>query len=160
MSVGTPILKICPLKHFPEISEFQLPTYATEGAVGMDVRACLPTGDRNMRIFPGERKAIPTGLAVQVPEGYELQVRPRSGISLKTDLLMVNSPGTIDTDYRGEVHVILGNFGKELIYIHHGDRVAQWVISPVVKPILHYVTFEELTHTKRGTGGFGSTGIS
>lgn len=156
-SSNAPILKICPLEHFRDLS---LPKFQTDGAVGMDVQACLTQFEKQqVAIYPGKRVKIPTGLAVQVPEGYELQVRPRSGISLKTDLLMVNSPGTIDTDFTGETHVILGNFGKYLIKIYHGDRIAQWVVAPVVKPTLQVISYDELPKTKRGSNGFGSTGV-
>ena len=151
----TQILKICPMPHFFR-GKLELPRYQTSGSVGMDVRACFEDPTTTMTLYPWERKAIPTGLKVGIPEGYELQVRPRSGMSLKTSLLMVNSPGTIDQAYRGETHIIMGNFGTEPYVVHHGDRIAQWVMAPIIKPQLQIV--EDLETTLRGSGGFGSTG--
>ncbi len=148
-------LKIFPLDNFRK-GDLPLPSYETAGSVGMDVRACLGKEGDVLIIHPGERKKIPTGLAIEIPMGYEIQVRPRSGISLKTDLLMVNSPGTIDNDYRNEVHVIMGNIGKDPFTICHGDRIAQWVMAPIIRANLVVVT--ELSSTARGMGGFGSTG--
>jgi dUTP pyrophosphatase len=150
--MNTVRLKVKPLEHFQGL---EIPRYQTSGSVGMDVRACLKQD--SLVIRPGERVAIPTGLAVSIPEGYELQVRPRSGLSLRSNLLMVNSPGTIDVDFTGETHVIMGNFGPENIQIHHGDRIAQWILSPVVRAELQVVS--DLTETDRGAKGFGSTGM-
>lgn len=132
-----------------------LPSYETEQAAGADIRACLGKGEK-MAIGPGQRVLVPTGLAFEIEKGYEVQVRPRSGLSLKTHLLVVNSPGTIDSDYRGEVKVILGNFGTEAEVIEHGDRIAQLVVAPVVQASFEAVS--ELGQTERGDGGFGSTG--
>lgn len=151
----TPLLRIAPTSDFLA-SGLPLPSYQTSGSVGMDVRVCLPQNKSSVVLLPGERQCLPTGLRVQVPEGYELQTRPRSGVSLKTSLLMVNSPGTIDQDYRGETKLIMGNFGDDPILVHHGERIAQWVVAPVVRPRIEIV--ESLSDTIRGTGGFGSTG--
>ncbi|TNF00151.1 MAG: dUTP diphosphatase [Deltaproteobacteria bacterium] len=142
------------LSHFD--AELPLPSYETLWAAGADIRACLGPGEE-MVIKPGERVLIPTGLAMEIPQGYEIQVRPRSGLSLKTGLLIVNSPGTIDSDYRGELKVIMGNLGQNDEIIKHGDRVAQLLVAPVVQAKFEVV--DELTETKRGAGGFGSTGV-
>jgi len=147
------VVKLKRLDHFD--NSLLLPSYETKGAAGADIRACLESG--SMTIKPGERALVPTGLAFEIPFGYEVQVRPRSGLSLKTDLLVVNSPGTIDCDYRGEVKIILGNFGQNDIEIKHGERVAQLVFAPVIQASFE-VTNEELSNTERGSGGFGSTG--
>ncbi len=146
------IVKVLKLAHFDPT--FALPAYETSGAAGADVRACLQAP---LAIRPGERILVPTGLAMEIPEGYEVQVRPRSGLSLKTSLLVVNAPGTIDSDYRGEVKIILGNFGTKDELISHGDRVAQLVLAPVTQA-LYIVAEEMLSETVRGAGGFGSTG--
>lgn len=146
-------VKIKKLENFD--NELKLPAYETTQAAGADIRANLPE-DGQMVIDAGDRVLIPTGLAFEIEPGYEVQVRPRSGLSLKTHLLVVNSPGTIDADYRGEVKIIMGNFGKDPEVIKHGDRIAQIVIAPV-----HQANFEvvsELGDTARGKGGFGSTG--
>ncbi len=147
-------VKLLKLEHF----DSELPRYETSGAAGADIRASLPKEMRGegLIIEPGKRVLIPTGLAMQIPEGMEIQVRPRSGLSFKTNLLVVNSPGTIDCDYRGEVKIIMGNFGNEAHTIEHGERVAQLVLAPVTQ-----ATFQvegELDSTERGAGGFGSTG--
>lgn len=147
-------VKIKKLSHYDE--SFPLPSYETTGAAGADVRASLGTGEK-MLIKPGERVLVPTGLSMEIPSGYEVQVRPRSGLSFKTGLMVLNSPGTIDCDYRGEVKIILGNLGKIDEVINHGDRVAQLVLAPVVQA-RYCETTEELSSTARGTGGFGSTG--
>ncbi len=141
------------LSHFDE--SFDLPFYATEGAAGADVRASFPD-KKSFTVAPGERVLVPTGLQVEIPVGYELQVRPRSGLSLKSPLLVVNAPGTIDCDYRGEVNVIIGNFGSAPYVIEHGLRIAQLVLAPVVQA--RYSVATTLGETARGTGGFGSTG--
>lgn len=146
-------IKIKTLDHFD--SEFELPFYATEGAAGADIRASLPE-KKSISIKPGQRVLIPTGLCFEIPLGFEIQVRPRSGLSLKSTLMVVNSPGTIDCDYRGEVNIIIGNFGNEDYVIEHGLRIAQLVLAPVIQA--KYVTANELGETKRGAGGFGSTG--
>ena len=130
-----------------------LPRYASVGAAGMDLVAALETP---LTLEPGERAAVPTGIALALPEGYEAQVRPRSGLALKHGLTVLNSPGTIDADYRGEVKVILINLGPEDFTIRRGDRIAQLLISPVSQAAWDEV--ETLDDTARGTGGFGSTG--
>ncbi|MEC7275718.1 MAG: dUTP diphosphatase [Bdellovibrionota bacterium] len=149
-------VKLLALEHFDRTFDF--PRYETEGAAGADIRASLPSEMRGegLVIRPGQRVLVPTGLAMEIPLGFEIQVRPRSGLSFKTSLLVVNSPGTIDCDYRGEVKVILGNFGTEDYTISHGDRIAQLVLAPVTQA--QFVEGETLTSTERGAGGFGSTG--
>jgi dUTP pyrophosphatase len=132
----------------------EAPSYETAGASGMDVRACLDTA---MRIPAGAAAAIPTGLAFEIPPGYEMQARPRSGLALKHCITLLNSPGTIDSDYRGELAIILINLGNKDFTVHHGDRVAQLVFAPVVRAALSEITL--LSETGRGTGGFGSTGL-
>ncbi|MFA7613422.1 MAG: dUTP diphosphatase [Candidatus Caldatribacteriota bacterium] len=146
-------VKVKTLDHFDP--EFDLPFYATEQAAGADIRASLP-GKKSMIVKPGQRVLVPTGLAMEIPAGYEIQVRPRSGLSLKSPLLVVNAPGTIDSDYRGEVNIIVGNFGSEDFEIEHGLRIAQLVIAPVLQA--KYVQSSDLNETARGAGGFGSTG--
>ncbi|MFT6070286.1 MAG: dUTP pyrophosphatase [Bacteriovoracaceae bacterium] len=135
--------------------ELQLPGYETTGAAGADVRASIGPSE-SITIKPGERTLIPTGLAMEIPFGYEIQVRPRSGLSFKTGLMVCNSPGTIDCDYRGEVKIILGNLGSKDEVINHGERVAQLVLAPVVQA--SYEIVDSLGNTDRGAGGFGSTG--
>lgn len=142
------------LSHFDE--SFPLPSYETKGAAGADVRASLEDKDQ-LVIKPGQRVLVPTGLSMEIPLGYEVQVRPRSGLSFKTGLMVLNSPGTVDSDYRGEVKIILGNLGDKDEVINHGDRVAQLVLAPVVQAA-YVLTTQELSETDRGTGGFGSTG--
>ena len=146
-------IKIKLLDHFDH--ELPLPCYETTEAAGADLRACLGKGEK-MIIAPGERKLVPTGMSFEIPSGHEVQVRPRSGLSLKTGLMVVNSPGTIDADYRGEVKVILGNLGDKDEVIEHGDRVAQMVLCPVIQA--NFSVCDDLTSTARGSGGFGSTG--
>lgn len=131
-----------------------LPEYRTAGAAGLDLCAALP---EPLLLGPGERRLIPTGLALAIPEGYEGQVRPRSGLALRHGIGMVNSPGTIDSDYRGELGVILINHGQEPFRIEPGDRIAQLVICPVVRARLLEVA--ALDDTQRGAGGYGSTGV-
>lgn len=140
-----------------------LPAYMSKNASGMDLKACLADPfkfpDGNILIQPGEVKAIPTGLAVEIPEGCEMQIRPRSGLSLTTKLRIPNAPGTIDADYRGEIKVILehaGYISDRPIMIEHGDRIAQAIIVPVIHVLNECA--DSLEDTDRGTGGFGSTG--
>lgn len=149
-------VKLKKLDHFDE--QFEIPAYETDMAAGADIRACLPEGSvgKTLTIQPGQRTLVPTGLAMEIPIGFEIQIRPRSGLSLKTDLLVVNSPGTIDADYRGEVKIILGNFGNSPVVIEHGQRIAQMVLAPITQA--QFVWANELTPTERGLGGFGSTG--
>jgi dUTP pyrophosphatase len=135
-----------------------LPDYATAGAAGMDVCANLAPASRagGMVLAPGARALVPTGLAVEIPEGYEIQVRPRSGLALREGIALVNSPGTIDSDYRGEIGVIVINHGQAPVTITHGMRIAQIVLSQV--PRIRWRMVEGLGASARGTGGFGSTG--
>jgi deoxyuridine 5'-triphosphate nucleotidohydrolase len=139
------------LKRLPHGEGLPLPTYATDGAAGMDVVAA-----EDSVLAPGARAAIATGFAIAIPEGYEVQVRPRSGLALKHGITCLNTPGTIDSDYRGEVKVILANLGQEPFVIARGDRIAQLVPAPVQRAVLEVV--ETLDDTARGVGGFGSTG--
>lgn len=132
-----------------------LPSYETAGAAGADVRASFP--DRGaITLEPGARALIPTGLRVEIPDGFEVQVRPRSGLALKHGITLPNTPGTIDSDYRGPLGVIVLNAGQEPFEIAHGDRIAQLVVAPVVQARFELV--DDLADTARGDGGFGSTG--
>jgi len=133
--------------------DLPLPRYMSEAAAGMDVCAAV---EEPLTIAPGEVKLVPTGLFVAVPEGCEVQVRPRSGLALKHGLVVVNSPGTIDADYRGEVGIILGNIGRAAVEITRGMRIAQWVVASVARADVRMV--EELPDSRRGDGGFGSSG--
>ncbi|MCG8374406.1 MAG: dUTP diphosphatase [Balneolales bacterium] len=142
-------------KRLPHARDLPLPAYESKSAAGMDLRAAL---SESVTLNPGERALIPTGLQMALPEGYEAQVRPRSGLAIRNGITMLNSPGTIDADYRGEVKVIAINHGSESFTIHHGDRIAQMVIAPVVQ--LEIRDVKELDDTERGTGGFGSTGVN
>ena len=130
-----------------------LPTYATEGSAGMDLRII-----EKVTLAPGERKLARTGLRMAIPLGYEGQVRPRSGLALKLGISMVNTPGTIDSDYRGEVGIILINMGQDVVQLNEGERVAQLVICPVTRAA--WQVTESLDATERGGGGFGSTGTA
>lgn len=142
-----------PIRVLPHGEGLDLPAYATEGSAGCDLRAAVSTA---LVIAPGGRTRVPTGLAVAIPEGFEGQVRMRSGLALKMGLILPNAPGTIDSDYRGELCVLVANIGAEPVEISRGDRIAQLVIAPVARARLERV--EELPATKRHTGGFGSTG--
>ncbi len=134
--------------------EAEIPQYMTPGSAGCDIKACLP---QNLRIEPGARVAVPTGLALAIPSGFEIQVRPRSGLAIKKGLTVINSPGTIDSDYRGEVMVLLINLGKETVELASGERIAQLVLQPVSQ--IDWKPSQELKSTERGSGGFGSTGV-
>jgi dUTP pyrophosphatase len=135
-----------------------LPAYATAGAAGMDLQANLAPEDRprGLTLAPGARALVPTGLALEIPASHEVQVRPRSGLALRHGLTVLNAPGTIDSDYRGELGVILVNLGAEPATVAHGDRVAQMVLAPVAR--VAWAEAEELAASPRGAGGFGSTG--
>lgn len=138
-------------------SSAKIPTYATEGSAGMDLSACI---SGPVTLGPGERFAFPTGIALAIPPGYEGQVRPRSGLARKHGIMMVNAPGTVDDDFRGEVHALLANIGDEPYTFQPGDRIAQLIIAPVVSAVLNVVlSVEDLGSTERGAGGFGSTGL-
>ncbi|MEO6359837.1 MAG: dUTP diphosphatase [Sphingomicrobium sp.] len=140
------------LQRLPHGKGLPLPVYATPGAAGMDVVAA-----EDRTLAPGERHAVATGFAIAIPEGFEVQVRPRSGLALKHGITCLNTPGTIDSDYRGEVKVILANLGAEPFEIRRGERIAQLVPAPVLKADFREV--ENLEETQRGAGGFGSTGV-
>jgi len=144
-----------PISRLPHAEGLPLPAYETAQAAGMDLRAAVPE-DTPLILHPGDRYAVPTGLAFALPQGFEGQVRPRSGLAFKSGITCLNSPGTIDADYRGEVKVILINHGPEDFVIRRGDRVAQLVIAPVVQAA--WVEVDDLDDTARGSGGFGSTG--
>ena len=130
-----------------------IPKYETIGSSGMDIAAHL---EKNIIIKPGEKAFVSTGFSIAIPKGYEVQIRPRSGLAAKKNITVLNTPGTIDADYRGEIKVILINHGKEEFVIENGERIAQMVVCPVVQANLEEV--EELSDTIRGSGGFGSTG--
>ncbi len=135
-----------------------LPTYETAGAAGADVRANFPADQRDgVTLEAGERVLVPTGLSLEIPQGYEVQMRPRSGLALKYGITLPNSPGTIDSDYRGPLGVIVLNAGQEPFEITHGMRIAQMVVAPVVTA--EFTLDQELSETSRGSGGFGSTGV-
>lgn len=137
-------------------SKNALPTYATSGSAGLDLKANL---DKNIVLLPGKRCLIPTGLHIQLPEGYEAQIRPRSGLALKNGITCCNAPGTLDTDYRGDIGVILINHGEAPYIIHDGDRIAQMIISKYEQAEFEPVaSIDELSKTERGDGGFGHTG--
>ena len=138
-------------------AEAQLPRRCTEFAAGFDLYACL-TESRSLVIDPGRRKLIPTGIALAIPESHEGQIRPRSGLALLHGVTILNAPGTIDADYRGEIQVLLVNLGDKQFEIHHGDRIAQLVLAAVSRMEPRWV--DELAETVRGTSGFGSTGRS
>ena len=130
-----------------------LPTYKTDGSSGMDLMANI---EQTIKILPGEKKIIPTGISVAIPKQYEIQIRPRSGLAAKNGISVLNTPGTIDSDYRGEIKVILVNLGKNNFKINKNDRIAQMVVCPITKVELEEV--RSLPETIRGKGGFGSTG--
>ncbi|PKP89935.1 MAG: dUTP diphosphatase [Alphaproteobacteria bacterium HGW-Alphaproteobacteria-16] len=139
------------LTRLPHGADLPLPAYATDGAAGMDVVAA-----EDHMLAPGARHAVATGLAIAIPPGFEVQVRPRSGLALKHGITCLNTPGTIDSDYRGEVKVILANLGSEPFAIRRGERIAQLVPAPVQRAV--FAEVESLDETARGSGGFGSTG--
>ena len=139
------------LQHLPHGEGLPTPSYATDGAAGLDVVSA-----EDLTLAPGQRHAVATGFAIAIPEGYEVQVRPRSGLALKHGITCLNTPGTIDHDYRGEVKVILANLGSDPFEVRRGERIAQLVPAPVQKA--EFVVVDNLTATLRGAGGFGSTG--
>jgi len=149
----TPTIQVRRLAH---AGDLPLPAYETAAAAGMDLRAALGV-DEALTLAPGARAAVPTGLTIALPVGFEGQVRPRSGLALKSGVTLVNTPGTIDADYRGEVKVILINLGQEAVTLRRGDRIAQLIIAPVVQAA--WAEVESLDDTARGVGGFGSTGV-
>jgi dUTP pyrophosphatase len=146
-----------PIQRLDHADGLPLPAYETDQAAGMDLRAALPE-EKPLTLRPGDRFAVPTGFAFALPPGYEGQVRPRSGLALRNGITCLNSPGTVDADYRGEVKVILINLGAEDFHIRRGDRIAQLVVAPVARAVWREV--ENLEQTGRGAGGFGSTGAA
>ena len=152
MTNSAPLLGIVRLPHSQGLP---LPAYESTGAAGMDLRAAVPD-DRPILLLPGKRQLVPTGLVLEIPTGYEAQVRPRSGLAVKHGLTVLNSPGTIDADYRGEIQVLLVNLGSESVAIARGMRIAQLVVAPVTRATLRETG--SLDETSRGSGGFGSTG--
>jgi len=142
------------VKRLPGSEDIPLPLYESEGASGLDIRAAVKDA---VVLRPGEIRLVPTGLAVAIPRGYEGQIRPRSGLALRHGIGMANSPGTIDSDYRGEIGLIVANWGRESFMINRGDRIAQMVITAVAK--VEVVEVEELEPTPRGQGGFGHSGV-
>ena len=144
-------------QRFPNAEGLPLPRYQSDYAAGMDLLAAV-SGEEDMVIKPGERALVPTGLAIELPSGYEAQIRPRSGLALKEGITVLNSPGTIDADYRGEIGVLLINLGQKAFSVRRGARIAQLVVARVER--VAFVGTETLTMTVRGPGGFGSTGRS
>ena len=142
------------VQRLPHAAELPLPRYLSAGAAGADVVAAV---DAPLTLGPGERAAVPTGLVLAIPEGFEVQVRPRSGLALRWGITLPNAPGTIDSDYRGEVKVLLANTGSKPFVVRRGDRIAQLVVAPVVQA--EFVEVEALPPSVRGSGGFGSTGV-
>jgi dUTP pyrophosphatase len=151
-TANTVTIRVVPLSHFEGLA---LPAYETADAAGMDLRAAV-ADEAPVTLKPGERAMIPTGLTIALPAGHEAQVRPRSGLAARHGVTCLNTPGTIDADYRGEVKVILINLGQEAFVIRRGERIAQMVIAPVTRAELSIVA--TLDETQRGSGGFGSTG--
>ena len=141
------------LKRLPHNADLPLPAYESAAAAGMDLPAAV---EQELTLAPGERALVPTGLAIALPDGYEAQVRPRSGLAARNGITVLNTPGTVDADYRGEVKVILANLGNEDFTIERGMRIAQIVIAPVVQAV--WQEADSLPETARGEGGFGSTG--
>lgn len=146
-------VRVKALEHFAGLD---LPRYQTSGSAGMDLPAALPA-DNPVTLQPGEWQLIPTGLAIALPEGFEAQIRPRSGLAAKFGISCVNTPGTIDADYRGELRVNLINHGREPFVVRRGERIAQMIIAPVLQAEL--LPVDTLDETARGAGGFGSTGV-
>jgi dUTP pyrophosphatase len=155
MSSSSPSHPPLGLVRLPHGNGLDLPAYESPGAAGMDLRAAVPA-DRKVILLPGRRALIPTGLVFEIPEGYEVQIRPRSGLALKHGITCLNTPGTIDSDYRGEVQVLLINLGDEDFAVERGMRVAQAVMAPVVQAAIEERSLAG--ETTRGGGGFGSTG--
>jgi dUTP pyrophosphatase len=147
------IVQVSPLAHF---SGLELPKYQTAASAGLDLPAAVPE-DEPVTIPPGEWRLIPTGLAMALPDGYEAQIRPRSGLAAKFGISCVNTPGTIDADYRGEMRVNLINHGKQAFIVRRGERIAQMIVAPVTH--IEWAPVKDLGETSRGSGGFGSTGV-
>ena len=148
----SPTLRI---RRLPHGSDLELPSYASEGAAGLDLRAAIPVNEE-LELGAGDRALVPTGLAIALPAGHEGQVRPRSGLAARHGLTVLNAPGTVDEDYRGEVKVLLVNLGRGPVRIRRGDRIAQLVVAPVTQ--VQVEETDTLDDSARGSGGFGSTG--
>ena len=147
---GAPILRI---KRLPHAQGLDLPAYQTAGAAGADLRAAI---EAPLRLSPMQRASVPTGLVLEIPDGFEVQLRPRSGLAARHGVTLVNTPGTVDSDYRGEIAVLLVNLGSEPVTIERAERIAQMVLAPVVRASFEEV--DEVSDSARGSGGFGSTG--
>lgn len=145
------------IKRLVQAEGLKLPSYETQGSAGMDIRAAISDGETLM-LSPNERMLVPTGLIFEIPKGFEVQIRPRSGLAFKNGVTCLNTPGTIDSDYRGEIKVLLINLGTEQFEITRGMRIAQIIVAPVTQAELLVVS--DLGDTERGAGGFGSTGVS
>jgi dUTP pyrophosphatase len=156
MTIHTDISPTLNLIRLPHGEGLDLPAYETKGAAGMDLRAAVEDG-ATLTLAPGKRALVPTGFIFEIPEGFEAQIRPRSGLAFKHGITCLNSPGTIDSDYRGEVHALLINLGEEPFEITRGMRIAQMVIAPVTQ--VRVAEIAEISETARGAGGFGSTGV-
>ncbi len=147
---NAPVIRV---QRLPHAEGLELPSYASEGSAGADLRAAV---DDPLVVAPGARVAVPTGLILEIPPGWEGQVRPRSGLAIRHGLTLINAPGTVDSDYRGELKVLMVNLGAEAVTVHRGDRVAQLVLAPARQS--SFVETDEVAETSRGAGGFGSTG--
>jgi len=156
MTQKTSAIPVIGLVRLPHGEDLPLPAYETEGAAGMDIRAAIPEGER-LVLKLGNRALVPTGFIFEIPSGFEIQVRPRSGLAFKHGITCLNTPGTIDSDYRGEVQVLLINLGEEKFVIERGMRIAQLVVAPVVQGVVEERALAGMT--ERGAGGFGSTGL-
>jgi dUTP pyrophosphatase len=156
MTIHTDITPTLNLIRLPHGEGLELPAYETKGAAGMDLRAAIDD-DATLTIAPWARVLVPTGFIFEVPEGFEAQIRPRSGLAFKHGITCLNSPGTIDSDYRGEVKVLLANLSEEPFEITRGMRIAQMVVAPVMQ--VRIAEIAEISETTRGAGGFGSTGV-
>ncbi|RCL02310.1 MAG: dUTP pyrophosphatase [Candidatus Tokpelaia sp. JSC189] len=143
------------ITRLPHAADLELPSYETVGAAGLDLRAAVPD-DRQIILLPGKRALVPTGLIFELPLGFEAQIRPRSGLALKYGITCLNTPGTIDSDYRGEIKILLINLGEKEFRITRGMRIAQAIIAPISQVIV--VETAHISETKRAAGGFGSTG--
>ncbi|PST23269.1 dUTP diphosphatase [Rhizobium sp. JAB6] len=156
MTIHADIAPPLKLVRLPHGEGLELPAYETKGAAGMDLRAAVDDG-ATLTLAPGKRALVPTGFIFEVPDGFEAQIRPRSGLAFKNGITCLNSPGTVDSDYRGEVKVLLINLGEESFEITRGMRIAQMVIAPVTQ--VRVAEISEISETTRGAGGFGSTGV-
>lgn len=153
-TASQPVLNIIRLEN---ATGLDLPSYETSGSAGMDIRAAVPS-DRQIVLLPGRRALVPTGLIFEIPQGYEVQIRPRSGLAFNHGITCLNTPGTIDSDYRGEIKILLINLGDDDFRIERGMRIAQAVFAPVIQPVIEEKT--SISPTNRGANGFGSTGTA